>query len=52
LKEAEAVRFKLRHEQAFEPIMAAGERSWMAHAWRLETCLPHLYALRTVNLVT
>jgi hypothetical protein len=49
LKEAEQVRFNLRHEQALESIMAAGERSWMAHAWWLERCLPHLYALRNVN---
>jgi hypothetical protein len=48
LKEAETVRFNLRHEQALESIMAAGERSWMAHAWWLERCLPHLYALRNV----
>ena len=43
------MRFNLRHEQALESIMAAGERSWMAHAWWLERNLPHLYALRTVN---
>jgi len=49
LKEAETVRFNFRHEQALESIMAAGERSWMAHAWWLERCLPHLYALRNVN---
>src|SRR6266446_5595396 len=49
LKEAEATRFNLRHEQALESIMAAGERSWMAHAWWLERCLPNLYALRAVN---
>jgi hypothetical protein len=49
LKEAEATRFNLRHEQALESIMAAGERSWMAHAWWLERCVPHLYALRNVN---
>ena len=49
LKEAEATRFNLRHEQALESIMAAGERSWMAHAWWLERNLPHLYALRTVS---
>jgi hypothetical protein len=49
LKEAETVRFNFRHEQALESVMAAGERSWMAHAWWLERCLPHLYALRSVN---
>jgi hypothetical protein len=49
LKQAEDVRFNLRHEQALESIMAAGERSWMAHAWWCERCLPHLYALRSVN---
>jgi hypothetical protein len=49
LKEAETVRFNLRHEQALESIMAAGERSWMAHAWFLERALPHLYALRNVS---
>jgi hypothetical protein len=38
LKEAETTRFNLRHEQALESIMAAGERSWMAHAWWLERC--------------
>jgi hypothetical protein len=49
LKQAETVRFNLRHEQALESIMAAGERSWMAHAWWLERCPPHLYVLRNVN---
>jgi hypothetical protein len=39
----------LKHEQALESIMVAGERNWMAHAWWLERNLPHLYALRTVN---
>jgi hypothetical protein len=48
LKEAETVRFNLRHEQALASILAAGERSWMAHAWFLERALPHLYALRNV----
>jgi hypothetical protein len=49
LKEAETTRFNLRHEQALESIAAAGERSWMAHAWWLERCLPNLYALRNVS---
>jgi hypothetical protein len=49
LKEAETVRFNLRHEQALESIIAAGARSWLAHAWWLERCLPHLYALRNVS---
>lgn len=49
LKKATDTRFELRHEQALESVMAAGERSWMAHAWWLERCLPHLYALRNVS---
>jgi hypothetical protein len=49
LKEAEDVRFQLRQDQALASIMAAGERSWMAHAWFLERALPHMWALRTVN---
>jgi hypothetical protein len=49
LKEAETLRFNLRHEQALGSIMAAGEKSWMAHAWFLERTLPHLYALRNVS---
>ena len=40
LRKAEETRFNLRHEQALESIMAAGERSWLAHAWWLERCLP------------
>ena len=36
LQEAEATRFNLRHEQALESIMAAGERNWIAHACWLE----------------
>jgi hypothetical protein len=47
VKQAETVRFNLRHEQALESIMAAGERNWMAHAWWLERNLPHLYACET-----
>jgi hypothetical protein len=42
LKEAEAVRFNLRHERALESLIAVGERSWMVHAWWLERCLPRL----------
>jgi len=49
LKESETVRFNLRHEEALASVIAAGERSWMAHAWWLERCLPQLYALRSVN---
>lgn len=48
LKEAEAVRFELRHEQAMATIMLAGEKSWPAHAWWAERNLPELYALKTV----
>src|SRR5215831_9536351 len=48
LKEAETVRFNLRHEQALASIMAAGEKAWPAHAWFLERALPHLYALKSV----
>jgi hypothetical protein len=36
IKEAEAVRFQRRHEEAVESVMRAGEKSWMAHAWYLE----------------
>jgi hypothetical protein len=46
LKEAETVRFNFRHEQALASIMAAGERTWMAHAWFLERTLPQLYSQR------
>jgi hypothetical protein len=49
LKEAEDVRFQLRHDQALASIMAAGERSWMAHAWFLERSAPQLWALKTVQ---
>jgi hypothetical protein len=49
LKEAEAVRFELRHEQAIVTIMAAGEKSWPAHAWWAERNLPERYALKTVH---
>jgi hypothetical protein len=49
IKEAEAVRFQRRHEEAVASVMAAGEKSWMAHAWYLERVLPHLYALKNVN---
>jgi hypothetical protein len=48
LKNAEETRFNRRHEDALEAIMAAGEKSWLAHAWLLERTLPHLYALRVV----
>jgi hypothetical protein len=49
IKEAEAVRFQRRHEEALESVMRAGEKSWMAHAWFLERALPHLYALKNVT---
>lgn len=49
IKEAEAIRFQRRHEQAIASVMAAGEKSWMAHAWYLERVLPNLYALKNVN---
>jgi hypothetical protein len=49
IKEAEAIRFQRRHEEAVESVMRAGEKSWMAHAWYLERVLPNLYALKSVN---
>jgi hypothetical protein len=49
IKEAEAIRFQRRHEEAVASVMAADEKSWMAHAWYLERVLPNLYALRNVN---
>jgi hypothetical protein len=49
LKAAEETRFNLRHEQALEIIMEAGQRSWMAAGWWLERNLPARYALRQVN---
>jgi hypothetical protein len=49
IKEAEAVRFQRRHEEAVESVMRAGEKSWMAHAWFLERALPHLYSLKNVT---
>jgi hypothetical protein len=49
LKEAETIRFNLRHEQALASVMEAGEKSWMAHAWWMERCIPQLYALRRVD---
>jgi hypothetical protein len=48
LKEAEEVRYNLRQEQALASIMAAGEKSWMAHAWFLERSEPSKWALKTV----
>jgi len=47
--EAEEVRFKFRQEQALASIMAAGEKSWVAHAWFLERSDPNHWALRNVN---
>jgi hypothetical protein len=49
IKEAEAVRFQRRHEEAVENVMRAGEKSWMAHAWFLERSAPHLWALKNVT---
>ena len=49
IKEAEAIRFQRRHEEAVESVMRAGEKSWMAHAWYLERVLPHLYSLKNVT---
>jgi hypothetical protein len=49
IKEAEAVRFQRRHEEAVESVMRAGEKSWMAHAWFLERALPRLYSLKNVT---
>jgi hypothetical protein len=49
IKEAEAIRFQRRHEEAVESVMRAGEKSWMAQAWYLERVLPNLYALKNVN---
>jgi hypothetical protein len=49
IKEAEAVRFQRRQEEAVESVMRAGEKSWMAHAWFLERSMPHLWALKNVN---
>lgn len=49
IKEAEAIRFQRRHEEAVESVMRAGEKSWMAHAWYLERVLPNLYALKNVK---
>jgi len=49
IKEAEAVRFQRRHEEAVASVMRGGEKSWMAHAWYLERVLPQLYSLKNVN---
>lgn len=49
IKEAEAVRFQRRHEEALEAVIRAGQKSWMAYAWFLERSLPNLYALKNVN---
>jgi hypothetical protein len=46
---AEEIRFKFRQEQALASIMAAGEKSWMAHAWFLERSDPKHWALHNVN---
>src|SRR5258708_2466174 len=48
IKEAEAVRFQRRHEEAVASVMAAGEKSWVAHAWFLERALPNLWSLKNV----
>jgi hypothetical protein len=49
IKEAEAIRFQRRAEEAVASVMAAGEKNWTAHAWFLERALPHLWALKNVN---
>jgi hypothetical protein len=49
VKQAEEIRFALRSEQALASILAAGEKSWMAHAWFLERSDPHHWALHNVN---
>jgi hypothetical protein len=49
LKKSEATRLALRHEQALESVMEAGQRSWMAHAWFLERVWPSLYSLRPIS---
>jgi hypothetical protein len=51
VKEAEATRLDTRREQALASIMAAGERSWMAHAWFLERVWPNEFALRSVSRI-
>jgi hypothetical protein len=48
IKEAEAIRFERRREEAIASVMAAGEKSWMAHAWFLERALPSQWALKNV----
>jgi hypothetical protein len=49
IKEATAVRFQRRHEEAVESVMRAGEKDWTAHAWWLERNLPQLYSLKSVD---
>jgi hypothetical protein len=49
LKQAEDVRFALRHDFALEAILQAGKKSWMAYAWYLERVLPDRYSLKTVH---
>jgi hypothetical protein len=49
LKQAEDVRFALRHDFALEAILQAGKKSWMAYAWYLERVLPERYSLKTVH---
>jgi len=48
LKEAEDVRFNLRHEECMAIILSHAPRSWLAAAWWLERNLPARYALRNV----
>jgi hypothetical protein len=50
-RKAERIRAEVRHERALASVMEAGEKSWLAYAWFLERCWPHLYALRSVNRV-
>jgi hypothetical protein len=49
LKAAESVRFNRRHKEALASVMEAGHKSFIAHCWFLERCLPELYALRKVE---
>jgi hypothetical protein len=48
LKEAETVRFNLRHEEAIQIIMESAQRSLMAAGWCLERNIPARHALRPV----
>jgi hypothetical protein len=45
LREAETVRFNLRHEEMLQIITEAASKSWMAAGWWLERNLPARYSL-------